>query len=248
MTRRWRLALIAAPLVAGALAHTAGCGGDDTVQFGGDAGVDATTVDDGSAADGATSDGAVPDAGSDAVIPCPTYSGADVYCKALVDYCNRCLGQVELCQLENFSRCEQISGELSEDGRKAFVDCLGKASCSADGGVTRRCIEDRLAKGQPTAAQARLASDFCADCSDDAGAAACEAEFYVKADGGFGPGVLLLEYADPLVNALDTTCIAQIAPDAGDGGLLGCAPKFALCGVAVLAASAPPDACKDAGK
>ena len=254
MTHAWRFSVVLFPvaLLAGA-AVVAGCSGDDSVQFTG-TGADAAT--EGGGDDATTTDGGAPDTGAvdggglDAALPCPTYAGADAYCKALAANCARCSTQLQACDLDNFAKCEKVSAQLSKEGRLALVECLGKIACARDTTTaTDRCVRDRLAAATPTAAQANLRQDVCDHCiADDAGSAACVSDFFAKPDGGPGGGVFVLEWNDSIANAMDTTCASGARPDAGDaGGALACATKFGVCAAAVITAALPKDACKDGG-
>ena len=248
MKHAWRLYILVFPIAGASLAF-AGCSGSDSVAFQGapDGG-----GDDDATTDGATGEASAEDASTgidsalpDASVACPTYSGVDAYCKALVAYCNRCNPQLGACDVANFSKCEQVAAEYGKDGRTALVACVDKAACDKDAGVDR-CVRDKLLTATPTAAQTKLAQDFCAECAGDAGATSCATDFYVHADGGPGPGESLLEWNDVVINGIDTACIPQIKADAG-GAANGCGAKFSLCAVGVVAAALPKDACRDGG-
>jgi hypothetical protein len=253
MTHAWRLSVLLFPAAALAGAAVfAGCSGDDSVQFvgAGDAAAEASG-DDATTTDAATTDtGAADGGGIDAALPCPTYAGADPYCKALAANCTRCSTQLQACDLDNFAKCEKISAQMSKDGRVAVVDCLGKIACARDTGpAMERCVRDRLASATPSAAQANVRQDVCDQCiADDAGAASCVSDFYAKPDGGPGGGTFILEWNDGIANAMDTACASGARPDGGDAGtVLACAAKFGVCAAAVITAALPKDACKDGG-
>lgn len=251
MMHLWRLSILVLPAAAGALVF-AGCSGDDSTHFTGtdpDAAAEAAAGDDAATDTGAgPSDTGAPgsDAGADASLPCPSYSGNDAYCKALVAYCNRCSPQLTPCAVDNFAHCEKVSQVYSKEGRAAQVECYAKVACDRDPSTAiDRCVKDRLAGGTPSAAQAKLRDDVCVQCSpDDAGASACEAEFFTKADGGPGGGVFVLEFDDSIAAATDTTC-ASGAVDAGNAN--ACATRFGVCATLVIAGALPKDACRDGG-
>ena len=251
MTHAWRFSLLVFPIAAGALAF-GGCSGDDSIHFtggGDDSGVDGDN--DATTPDGGADTGAVDGGGTDSALPCPTYTGNDGYCKALVAYCGRCNPQLLACDFDNFAKCEKISATYGKEGRAALVECLGKIACARDAGSgVDKCVKDRLAASPaPTAAQDKVRTDVCTQCiGDDAGVAACESEFFAKADGGPGIGTFVLEWNDGVATAMDTTCASAGPADGGDAGAqLACAVKFGVCATAVIGAALPKDACKDGG-
>jgi hypothetical protein len=249
MNHAWRLTFLVFPL-AGAFVW--GCSGDDAVTFNAaaadasdDGGSDATSTDEGGqdAASGL-------DAGLDSSAPlaCPTYTGADPYCKSVNAYCTRCVTQLTACEIQNVANCEQLSQILSPTARTAASDCVDKAACGGDDAGSR-CVLQKLSKVAPSASQTKLAQDYCNACPGADAPDQCAADFYFKADSGVpGKGELLIELDDQLIDAIDKRCIAAIASDAGDGGAAGCATKFATCAGLEIAKVAPADACKDGGK
>ncbi len=250
MTHTWRFSLLVFPIAAASFAF-GGCSGDDSIHF---TGSDADGGGDGGDRDGTVGDaagdtGAVDGGGVDSALPCPTYAGTDGYCKALVAYCGRCSPQLQGCDFDNFAKCEKLSSSYSKDGRVAVVECLGKVSCARDSTALDRCVKDKLTNATPTAAQVKVRNDVCTQCvGDDAGVTFCEADFFVKPDGGAGVGTFVLEWNDGIATALDTNCAAGGPADGGDAGTqVACAIKFGLCATAVLGAALPKDACKDGG-
>ena len=148
-------------------------------------------------------------------------------------------------------RVQACVGCHGKEGRAALVECLGKIACARDAGSgVDKCVKDRLAASPaPTAAQDKVRTDVCTQCiGDDAGVAACESEFFAKADGGPGIGTFVLEWNDGVATAMDTTCASAGPADGGDAGAqLACAVKFGVCATAVIGAALPKDACKDGG-
>ena len=211
-----------------------------------DGGSDGTTGDEGGGAQDAAPG---VDAGSDRsqTLSCPAYSGVDPYCKALSDYCGRCQAQLSACEIQNIANCELTSQVLSVSARAAAKDCADKASCGDDAGG--RCVLQKLSKVTPSAAQQKLAQDYCNVCPGLDTSDQCAADFYFKADGGApGTGDVLIELNDGLIAAIDKACITFIRADAGDGGVAACAVKFAACAAVVVGKVAPGDACKNGGK
>jgi hypothetical protein len=227
-----------------------GCSGGDSVNFqgtDGDASVEGGDSD-ATAGDGSTDGGGAE--GGDAAIPCPTYSGNDGYCKALVSYCQRCSPTLAGCEVDNFANCEKYSAAFSKAGRADIVTCLGRIACAANpSAALDRCVKDRLPGDTPTAAQDKLKVDVCTQCFPaDAGLTACETDFWAKPDGGAGSGSFLLEWNDAINAQIDTTCASFGPADGGDGsGSLACATKALVCAVGIIGSSVPKDACKDGG-
>ena len=96
-----------------------------------------------------------------------------------------------------------------------------------------------------TAAQTKLASDYCGACAVPLGqtVGACTSAFWgLQLDAGTppGPGAPRLSYADAIVSKVDSSC----TPPHGDGGASAC-DSFALCAQEATAASLPqpPAAC-----
>ena len=248
-TRSWRFALLFFS-VSAACALWA-CSGDDAAIFTGADGGDDGAFDGAASADGDMSDSGVGDGGSDSsVLACPVYTGTDVYCKALTDVCNRCLSTLRACDLQNVANCEQFSQVLSQNARKAVADCAPKTACGSDAGS--RCYLNELSKDTPTAADQKLAQDYCNACPGAVSTDECLADFFFKPDGGGeGKFYFLMEFDDQIVGQIDTTCIPLLAPDAGDAGdagALSCTTKFLACAAFIVQRVSPTDACRDAGR
>jgi hypothetical protein len=106
----------------------------------------------------------------------------------------------------------------------------------------------------PTAAQAKVKSDFCAQCPDGAdknNPNACSQFFtvtYNDAGNTSSPGVLVLISGDALAQQIDQKCTGGTQQqDAGSG--FGCAASFEICAAFTFAyASNTPQACNNQGK
>ena len=189
------------------------CGGDDNVN--GDGGNDATTND--VAADTTGNDVVASDGG------CPVYTGNSTFCKAAVANCQACNGPVSACERTNFTTyCEGLTPYLSQAALNAFQTC----ATICDNDAASACRNADLADAALTAAQLKLANDYCSVCSDSG---ACV--------GQLEQGLSLVQFGDPLANAIDSKC----APDAASK----CA-AFPGCAFATLTATVPPNPCADA--
>ena len=219
-TTRWKvLGCVAASSVAAAFFAQA-CGGDSGNA---DGGPDATTNDsqaDTQTVDVAQSDGAT-DAGS-----CPTYTGSAQFCTAAVARCNACgpssLGTLaqSACERAHFSTiCDGYAAIFSQAVVTAETTC--ESICDQD--ASNACAKGVLADASLTTAQTKVATDYCARCSDGGG---CVTSVEQKLN--------LVEYSDTLANAVDTQCA-----DAG-------CTQFTQCLTGVILGSLPPNPCADA--
>ena len=131
--------------------------------------------------------------------------------------------------------CTTIASLYSDAMKGAIVSCAPLACAASDpliiAGITT-CIASKLST--TSAAQNKLATDFCATCMAEAKVSACVSAFY--GSGGIGYGGLLLEDSDSVIDAIDATCVTGTS---ACGSFLGCAasvleskgPSLAACPV-----------------
>jgi hypothetical protein len=219
-------AAIALPLWLAGLASMSSCGGGEfTVAAGDGAAADAVASAEGAAGG---------DAGGSAT--------AD-FCQAVTAYYAHCQ-YTATCDQTNLRNCGAEGYALSDVARRAFIDCEANISCAHGADFVREsCVSGKLAATRPTAAQAKLASDYCAACAPDAGAS-CATLFFREGltSAGDGPGFIALLYNDTLVGSMNKQCI----PVPGSTGT--CDLRFRICEYLVLQPpQVPADACKDGG-
>ena len=175
---------------------------------------------------------------------------SSAYCTALGNYFRQC-NLNDPCSQAEVRDCAMTSAGLSDGYLNATTACAQQATCG-DAGVVAgsSCVRAALANLQPTAAQQKLATDYCNVCATAASQAqaTCVAAFYVSSgDGGIGgPGVFLFPLNDTLAQQVDQTCIPALSADAGP---LGCALGFEFCAFASIGTSlySPPECKSDAG-
>jgi hypothetical protein len=179
-------------------------------------------------------------------------SSADL-CSALSGYVTRC-NVTDACQLAESKDCATAASSYSAGTLAATSACINAIPCGDAGSSPNTCFQTVVSNGTspvtPTAAQAKLAQDYCATCAASNGGqtvADCVATFYTTTIGdsgvavGAGPGSGLQTLNDSVATSVDTKCV----PALGDGGIVACAATFRVCeGETYLAAlPAPPAAC-----
>jgi hypothetical protein len=176
--------------------------------------------------------------------------GGGAYCSALSQFAQMC-GRNDPCTMAEVRDCSMIAGNLSTAAQNAAAQCesSGQVMCPMDGGTNNSsCLTNALASAQPSAAQQKLAQDYCNVCAAPMNetVAACTTAFYQNADGGGTSGYLFLLYNDDIVTKVDQTCVAGLS---SDGGAFGCAFSLFLCGAIVIQSSSytPPECRSDAG-
>jgi hypothetical protein len=169
--------------------------------------------------------------------------GSSAYCSALQGYASKC-NITDPCTTASLQNCAAASAVLSSAYLSTITSCVSEATCVDGGGATATaCFTSGVASLMPTAAQQKLAADYCAACaaSQFQTTTQCQANFYKAADGGIaGVGSFFLEYSDTIVTAIDTQCTPALA----DAGLLGCGFTLIECAEAQITKTyTPPVAC-----
>ena len=144
------------------------------------------------------------------------------------------------CYAQDIANCGAVSFILSDPVRQAYGDCAGALGCSPGlDFVGDPCIENEVAHAAVTASQARVAGDYCADCPEDLGPT-CATDFYrLAADGATGPGFILREVNDTLVQADRNLCL----PIPGDPDANTCSARFGYCSFVHLIQRFPQYTC-----
>jgi hypothetical protein len=180
--------------------------------------------------------------------------GTSGYCADLTSLAQKC-NLTDPCSQAEVRDCAQIASSLSNAAVNAAEQCLGgnDVQCpNTDGGTTSattQCYTNALLGAQPTAAQQKLAQDYCNACAASMNLAvdACTSGFFKGADGGSGGlGTLFLYYNDDLITKIDQTCTPAFSTDAGS---FGCSVGLLVCGTVVLQQNvySPPECRQDAG-
>jgi hypothetical protein len=161
----------------------------------------------------------------------------------MMSYAARCPATLSACTAAEIAQCDRWKN-MTPATASAFAACVTDAPCVRnpldDNGIGQ-CYFARVASVQPSGAQQKVATDFCASCGGP-GASSCAASFFT--DTTFG-GFLVLEYSDGIAVEIDTTCLATPTVDAGR-----CSEVFGDCLSRVLHGHEPtaPTVCSgDAG-
>jgi hypothetical protein len=195
---------------------------------------------------------------SSSFTPTDVSSGAsEDQCGALSSYVTRCPGNRSACTAANLAQCDGnifimpgkspirvLPSFASQTAGSALASCVAAAPCAPDpldeDGVAL-CFIDKLEALTPTAAQQKVATDFCASCNEP-GTMSCSASFFadIKVAGGFD----VLTVSDEVAREIDATCFGAPAADAGS-----CQHAFSTClsGVIVKHVAPPPPQCGAGG-
>ena len=165
---------------------------------------------------------------------------------AYVAQCNK----TDACTMAIEQNCSTYFGNYSSAYLGAADACVVAPYDCSDGGkpAASTCVAQQLSSATPTAAQAKVKADFCAQCPDGASKSnpmSCSQFFQVSpSDGGIsgGPGIVVLIANDAIATQIDQKCTGgQVQTD---GGTSDCVFSFAFCSALVLGAdSNTPQAC-----
>ena len=173
---------------------------------------------------------------------------ASDYCATLSNYVTKC-HITDPCITASVQQCSTAASAYSPAALTAVISCVGDAACGDAGlGSLPACIQQKQAAATPSAAQSKLAQDYCAICPrPNQTATDCVARFYTgavanEAGTTVGPGNGLFNLNDSVTGSIDSQCIPKIAADAG---FFGCAFTFETCslGVVLAAVGTAPAAC-----
>jgi len=181
---------------------------------------DGGTTHDGGGGGGGDGGGTIPD------------DAGDPFCTAQADFQTRC-SATTACDRNRLAICPQISAAVSDAVRQAAATCGVQADCSKPfiDVVTGACVADKLQNATPTAAQTKVATDYCAAC--DPSTSGCAAAFFTGGAGATGLSVLIA--SDDVAGQIDGRC----AVANGDGGTAACKSAFLDCASRELQAAQP---------
>lgn len=176
----------------------------------------------------------------------PTAGGPsdDAFCSAYKTFVTACPYQGELAGCtsavvaEVDSECSSFASIFSVAFENAVTSCAPATSCPSNDPFISTCVASIASV--TTAAQTKLASDFCGACAATNGqtVSACTAAFWgLDTDAGIppGPGAVDLQYSDAIVDRIDSTCLT---------GATACG-TFQTCAQSVVTSMTPaaPSAC-----
>jgi hypothetical protein len=174
-----------------------------------------------------------------------TTQAQNAFCNLIESYENQCGGAATACAQAIVSQCGRLTAQYSDAYLNAAVACQNQLTCT-DGGTSdalSNCLKQQAASAPRSAAQSKLAADYCASCSQGAPQATCESTFYT----GNSAGTLAIVYSDAIINQIDGQC-AGAALGADAGPLSGCNGfLFCVATTAIEQTYAPPECLPDAG-
>ena len=160
-------------------------------------------------------------------------------CSTLPSYVTRCPGDRPACTAANLTQCDENvfiwpgkspirvpPAFASQTAGSAIASCVAAAPCvpdPLDDDSVASCFLDKVAAIAPTAAQQKVATDFCASCNEP-GSTSCSATFF--ADIKDAQGFLLLTVSDEMAQEIDATCFGVVVSAAGGPT---CRDAFSAC-------------------
>ena len=162
------------------------------------------------------------------------------FCDALASSYSKCTGSSgpsASCAASLGADCAKLSGILSASVLNSATSCVQATACGSD---PLGCLGKALAKGEATAAQTKLATDYCESCSV-AGGEACKTAFFGTAS---VPGLAfaLLPFGDAPLEAIDEACTKSSL------GKTACQAGFSTCLTATLTKFLATSISADSGK
>jgi hypothetical protein len=170
--------------------------------------------------------------------------GATGFCSVLSSYSQRC-GVQNACEQAEVRDCAMIVPAYSDAYLNGGVACQSQLTC-VEAGTTQAfsmCLQSYIASAPRSAAQTKLAADYCAVCANGMTAAACESSFWTANSLGAIVGV----FGDAIIGQIDAQCTGAALMQ--DSGRLGGCNEILFCAsmVAVGQAYAPPECKADGG-
>ncbi len=168
-------------------------------------------------------------------------NGAGSFCSALSSYATRCQ-LTSACDQVTVSTCPALATTFSNAYLDAVTECLPSVLCGDAGeSSANACFNTSLGSAAPTAADQKLAEDYCAACASILGEPSCVTEFTsASLDAAAGVaaqvGTSVVIFSDALLEKVDTSCIAGLADG---GGLPGCTEIFQECAFNIQEAAEP---------
>jgi hypothetical protein len=158
-------------------------------------------------------------------------------CSKVSSYAKRCPPPTR-CAQNQTTYCTTWTASFSAAFQAGLDECIASSQPCLDAGLlfpTATCFRDHL--GAPTAAQAKVKTDFCAQCPDGTSASlphACSDFFAFTVDdagGSSSVGNAVLVAGDALAATIDSQCTG---PAAIDSGIADCAKAFQSCAGSAL--------------
>lgn len=143
------------------------------------------------------------------------------FCDALASSYSKCTGSSgpsASCAASLGTDCAKLAGILSAPVLDAATSCVQQTACGSD---PLGCLGKAVGSAKTTAAQTKLATDYCDSCSV-VGGEACKTAFFGTAS---VPGLAfaLLPFGDGLLDAIDADCTSSKL------GKTACQSAFSTC-------------------
>lgn len=186
-----------------------------------------------SGAAGSSSGGSSSSGSSSGSSPSPPVA---TYCSNSQAYNQECK-VTDACQVALAADCDSYASQLSAQWIEAYNSCADVNSCDY-GTVTntafQSCLSNAVQTMTPTAAQQKVAVDFCATCAESlkTTSAQCVADFFVGGEYPAGLGTTLFPYDDAVAQSVDSSCVSASGCD-----------NFGTCAPRVAIAATEPAAC-----
>jgi hypothetical protein len=172
------------------------------------------------------------------------------YCSAISAYVSKC-NLTDACDVAEEKECSSIAAAFSAQELSAEISCASVGTCGDAGdSAISDCVNAKQASFTPTAAQTKIAADFCAQCAEAFSdtPAQCQTAFFAGTGTTSGTGFtagefgsLILDLSDAVTTSIDTTCTPSLSADAGQA----CVESFATCAATQLNTLVPtPAACQ----
>jgi hypothetical protein len=162
------------------------------------------------------------------------------FCDALASSYSKCTGSAgpsASCAASLGADCAKLAGILSAPVLTGATSCVEQTACGSD---PLGCLGKALGGAEATAAQTKLATDYCESCSV-AGGEACKTAFFGTAS---VPGLAfaLLPFGDAPLEAIDEACTKSSL------GKTACQAGFSTCLTATITKFLATTISVDSGK
>jgi hypothetical protein len=156
--------------------------------------------------------------------PAPALSS---YCQAQAAHMAKCAPKLD-CNVA--TACPGLEKNINDDYKVAEAACMTEIGCDPGRSVTE-CTYQAVANEPRTAAQTKLAADYCAACGAEIGPG-CTTKIWQFPDTSKGETLTAVAYfgrllADPILAQLVTECVATLSPPATAGK--SCDDQFGYC-------------------
>jgi hypothetical protein len=162
------------------------------------------------------------------------------FCDALASAYSKCSGSTgpsASCATSLGADCAKLSGILSASVLDSAKSCVEQTECGSD---PLACLGKALGSGEATAAQTKLATDYCDSCAVTGGEA-CKTAFFGTASVP-GLAIALLPFGDAPLAAIDEECTKSSL------GKTACQTGFSTCLSATLTKFLATSISVDSGK